>query len=163
MNSYTLEEMTFRKFDSEYEIREGQFIVKKLEIKDSPIGYALLNGPIGFDGKLDLSLKHLMTPKMSKPILSSQKKLTGGLSSSLKAKTGLDLALKAVPSTKKGEAIVYFNIGGSLAKPSFIPNLVKMQKEAMQENTASMDAPKALVTKKIKKATAKAKKKKLKK
>jgi hypothetical protein len=99
-----------------------------------------------------------MTPKMSKPILSSQKKLTGGLSSSLKAKTGLDLALKAVPSTKKGEAIVYYNIGGSLAKPSFIPNLVRMQKEAMQENTASMDAPKALVTKKIKKATAKAKK-----
>jgi hypothetical protein len=158
MNSYTLKEMTFRKFDSEYEIREGQLIVKKLELKDSPIGYALLNGPIGFDGKLDLSLKHLMTPKMSKPILSSQKKLTGGLSSSLKAKTGLDLALKAVPSTKKGEAIVYFNIGGSLAKPSFIPNLVKMQKEAMQENTASMDAPKALVTKNIKKVKEKAKK-----
>jgi hypothetical protein len=74
MNSYTLKEMIFRKFDSEYEIREGQLIVKKLELKDSPIGYALLNGPIGFDGKLDLSLKHLMTPKMSKSILSSQKK-----------------------------------------------------------------------------------------
>ena len=85
-------------------------------------------GTIGFDNTLDLTLESHLPPGLSSSLTGA----TGALASEV-AKLSKVPALgnaSLVPVDKAGRAVVYFLVGGTLAKPSFSLDAKRMASEA---------------------------------
>ncbi|MDB5103056.1 MAG: hypothetical protein JWP91_745 [Fibrobacteres bacterium] len=126
--SLAFREFTFSNFKSDLEAVNGKLLVKHVDIAESVIGALNATGTIGFDNSLDLSLESHLPPGLSSSVAGA----SGALASEV-AKLSKIPALgnaSLVPVDKAGRAVVYFLVGGTLAKPSFALDAKRMAGEA---------------------------------
>jgi uncharacterized protein involved in outer membrane biogenesis len=126
--SLAFREFTFSNFKTELEAANGKLLVKDCSITESVVGAIMAAGTIGFDNTLDLSLESHLPPGLSSSVAGA----SGALASEV-AKLSKIPALGSaslVPMDKAGRAIVYFLVGGTLAKPSFSLDAKRMAGEA---------------------------------
>jgi len=94
-------DMSFDDLNAELEAKEGQLLVKDFKINAKALGQFAFGGGIGFDGALNLKMQNTMSSSIS----SSMNSLTGRSPVALYKKDS------------KGNALLFFNIGGSFADP----------------------------------------------
>jgi len=126
--SLAFHEFTFSNFKSDLEAQNGKLLVKDCNISESVVGAIMAAGTIGFDNTLDLSLESHLPPGLSSAVAGA----SGALASEV-AKLSKIPALgnaSLVPTDKAGRAIVYFLVGGTLAKPTFSLDAKRMAGEA---------------------------------
>jgi hypothetical protein len=126
--SLAFREMSFSSFRSDLEAQGGKLLVKHADIDESIVGAVLAAGAIGFDNTLDLNLESHLPAKVSGVLAGAGSALTSELSK-LPGAAALGNA-SLVPMDKAGRAIVYFLVGGTLAKPTFAVDTKRMMAEA---------------------------------
>jgi hypothetical protein len=120
--------MSFSSFKSDLEAANGKLLVKNADISESVIGAVMAAGAIGFDNTLNLNLESHLPPGASGVLAGASGALTSELSK-LPGASALGNA-SLVPMDKAGRAIVYFLVGGTLAKPTFAVDSKRMVAEA---------------------------------
>ena len=126
--SLAFHEMTFSSFKSDLEAQNGKLLVKDANISESIVGAILAAGAIGFDNSLNLNLESHLPAGASSALAGAGGALTSELSK-LPGASALGGA-SLVPVDKAGRAIVYFLVGGTLAKPTFAVDSKRMMSEA---------------------------------
>jgi hypothetical protein len=126
--SLAFHDLTFSSFKSDLEASNGKLLVKDANISESIVGAVLAAGAIGFDNTLNLNLESHLPPGASGALAGASSALTSELSKlpGASALSGASL----VPMDKAGRAIVYFLVGGTLAKPTFAVDSKRMVSEA---------------------------------
>ncbi|MDQ3000625.1 MAG: AsmA family protein [Fibrobacterota bacterium] len=126
--SLAFKEFTFSNFSTILEAANGKLLVKDASIAESVVGAIIAAGSIGFDNTLALNLETHLPPKMSAAVASA----SGALTSEIGKLSGIPALANAslVPTDKAGRAILYFVVGGTLAKPSFSLDAKRMASEA---------------------------------
>ncbi len=121
-------ELSFSLFESTLEAVAGRLQVKHANFRNTPVGDIEVLGDIGFDNTLALSLANYLPPAMSKRVTGA----TGALSSQVAKLSGVPALANAsvIPQDNQGRAILYYQIGGTLASPSFSLDAGRMAKEA---------------------------------
>jgi len=94
-------DMNFDDLKAEFEARNGQLLVKDFNINARSLGLLAFTGAVGFDGNLKLNLQNTL----SQAISSNLNNLTKTSPVSLYQKDS------------KGNALLFFNIGGTLGDP----------------------------------------------
>ncbi len=94
-------DMSFNDLKAEFEARNGQLLVKNLNINASSLGLLAFSGGVGFDGALNLKLQNTLNSSVS----SNLNNLTKASPVALYAKDG------------NGNALLFFNIGGTFSDP----------------------------------------------
>ncbi len=94
-------DMSFDDLKAEFEARNGQLLVKKLNINARALGQLAFSGGVGFDGTLNLKLQNTLSPSVS-----------ANLNNLTKASP---IALYAKDAN--GNALLFFNIGGTFSDP----------------------------------------------
>jgi uncharacterized protein involved in outer membrane biogenesis len=126
--SLAFHDFTFSNFKTDLEAAGGKLLVKDCSISESVVGAIMAVGTIGFDNSLDLTLENHLPAGLSSSLAGA----SGALASEV-AKLSKIPALGSaslVPMDKSGRAIVYFLVGGTLAKPSFSLDAKRMAGEA---------------------------------
>ncbi len=126
--SLAFHDLAFSSFKSDLEASNGKLLVKDANISESIVGAVLAAGAIGFDNTLNLNLESHLPPGASGALAGA----SGALSSELSKLPGASALAGAslVPMDKAGRAIVYFLVGGTLAKPTFAVDSKRMVSEA---------------------------------
>jgi ElaB/YqjD/DUF883 family membrane-anchored ribosome-binding protein len=127
-----LTDIEFKAMEASLEAKNGQLIIKKMDLKNTPIGLLELGGAVGFDASLGLTLKNTLTKSISEQLDKGNKLVQGAASKALggTALAGAGANLSLFPKDKDGNAIFYWLIGGTLASPSVKPDSKKMVQEA---------------------------------
>jgi len=94
-------DMNFDDLKAEFEAKNGQLLVKDFDINARSFGLLAFTGAVGFNGDLNLNLQNTLSPSIS----SNLNNLTKASPVSLYQKDS------------KGNAILFFKIGGTLADP----------------------------------------------
>ncbi|MDR2582791.1 MAG: hypothetical protein LBC75_04850 [Fibromonadaceae bacterium] len=94
-------DMSFDDLKAEFEARNGQLLVKDFDINARSLGLLAFTGAVGFDGILKLNLQNTL----SQAISSNLNNITKTSPVSLYQKDS------------KGNALLFFNIGGTLGDP----------------------------------------------
>jgi len=94
-------DMGFDNLKAEFEASNGQLLVKDFDINAKALGLMAFSGAVGFNGNLALKLQNTLSPSIS----SNLNNLTKASPVSLYQKDS------------KGNAILFFNIGGTLSDP----------------------------------------------
>ncbi|GBU26434.1 hypothetical protein R83H12_03131 [Fibrobacteria bacterium R8-3-H12] len=94
-------DMSFDDLKAEFEAKNGQLLVKDFDINAKSLGLLAFTGAVGFDGNLKLNLQNTL----SQAISSNLNNLTKASPVSLYQKDS------------KGNAVLFFNIGGTFADP----------------------------------------------
>jgi uncharacterized protein involved in outer membrane biogenesis len=126
--SLAFHDFTFSNFKTDLEAAGGKLLVKDCSISESVVGAIMAVGTIGFDNTLNLTLENHLPAGLSSSLAGA----SGALASEV-AKLSKIPALGSaslVPMDKSGRAIVYFLVGGTLAKPSFSLDAKRMAGEA---------------------------------
>ncbi len=94
-------DMSFDDLKAEFEARGGQLLVKDFNVNARSLGLLAFTGTVGFDGILKLNMQNTLSSSIS---------------------SGLNNLTKASPVSlyqkdSKGNALLFFNIGGSLGDP----------------------------------------------
>ncbi len=140
-SSLQMKDLSFDQFDAEIDVADGKFIVKHVDLKETPVGFLDLKGTIAFEGGLDLQLENHLPQGASKKILGTQSSATSALADA----TGLG-ALKnvsALPTTDKGEVKVYYFITGTMADPKYGLDAKRMESEGSAGAKDALAAEKA--------------------
>jgi hypothetical protein len=126
--SLAFHDMSFSSFKSDLEAANGKLIVKDANISESIVGAVMAAGAIGFDNTLNLNLESHLPPGASGALAGA----SGALASELSKLPGASAlgGASLVPMDKAGRAIVYFLVGGTLAKPTFAVDSKRMMAEA---------------------------------
>ncbi|MEO7424332.1 MAG: AsmA family protein [Fibrobacteria bacterium] len=126
--SLAIHDFTFSNFKSELEAANGKLLVKDCNITASALGSVMALGSIGFDNTLDLTLENHLPPGMSSAVMGAGSAVASQVAklSQIPALGGASL----VPTDKAGRAVLYFLVGGTLAKPSFSLDAKRMASEA---------------------------------
>ena len=103
-------DMAFDDVNAAFEAKNGQLLVKDFKINARAMGLLEFNGAVGFDGTLNLKLQNTLSPSMS---------------------ASLDNLTKAspvplYPQDSRGNAILFFIIGGTFADPKVSLDKAKM-------------------------------------
>jgi len=143
-------DMNFDDLKAEFEARNGQLLVKNFNINAKSLGLLAFTGAVGFDGILKLNLQNTLSPSIS----SNLNNLTKASPVSLYQKDS------------KGNAVLFFNIGGTLSDPKVTLDASKNSNpvgELKNMATAKVNEAKDKATAKIneEKAKLEAKKKEL--
>jgi len=149
-------DMSFDDFKAEFEARNGQLLVKNLNINARAIGLLAFTGAVSFNGDLKLNLQNTLSQSIS----SNLNNLTKASPVSLYQKDA------------KGNAVLFFNIGGTFADPKVtldasknanpVGELKDMAKARLDEEKAKLEAQALAKKKELEdkvKAEAEAKKK----
>lgn len=126
--SLAFKDFTFSNFKTDLEAAGGKLLVKDCSISESVVGAIMAVGTIGFDNTLNLTLENHLPAGLSSAVAGA----SGALASEV-AKLSKIPALGSaslVPMDKSGRAVVYFLVGGTLAKPSFSLDAKRMAAEA---------------------------------
>jgi uncharacterized protein involved in outer membrane biogenesis len=126
--SLAFHDLSFSSFKTELEAVNGKLLVKDASISESVVGAIMAAGTIGFDNTLDLSLESHLPAGVSSSVTGA----TGALASEV-AKLSQIPALgntSLVPVDKNGRAVLYFLVGGTLAKPTYALDGKRMALEA---------------------------------
>jgi uncharacterized protein involved in outer membrane biogenesis len=126
--SLAFHDFTFSNFKTDLEAVGGKLLVKDCSISESVVGAIMAVGTIGFDNTLNLTLESHLPAGLSSTVAGA----SGALASEV-AKLSKIPALgnaSLVPMDKAGRAVVYFLVGGTLAKPSFSLDAKRMAGEA---------------------------------
>jgi hypothetical protein len=94
-------DMGFDDLKAEFEAKDGQLVVKDFNINAKSLGLLAFTGAVGFNGDLKLNLQNTLSPSIS----SNLNNLTKASPVSLYQKDS------------KGNALLFFNIGGTFAEP----------------------------------------------
>jgi hypothetical protein len=94
-------DMSFDDLKAEFEAKDGQLLVKDFDINAKSFGLLAFTGAVGFNGDLKLNLQNTLSQSIS----SNLNNLTKTSPVSLYQKDS------------KGNAVLFFNIGGTLADP----------------------------------------------
>ena len=94
-------DMSFDELKAEFEAKNGQLLVKDFDMNAKAIGLFAFTGAVGFDGNLKLNLQNTLSQSIS----SNLNNLTKASPVSLYQKDS------------KGNAVLFFNIGGTFADP----------------------------------------------
>jgi len=94
-------DMNFDDLKAEFEAKDGQLLVKDFDINAKSFGLLAFTGAVGFNGDLKLNLQNTLSPSIS----SNLNNLTKASPVSLYQKDS------------KGNAVLFFNIGGSFTDP----------------------------------------------
>jgi len=94
-------DMSFDDIKAEFEARNGQLLVKNFDLNAKTLGMLAFTGAVGFNGDLKLNLQNTLSSSIS---------------------SNLNNLTKASPITlyqkdSKGNALLFFNIGGTFADP----------------------------------------------
>ena len=135
--SLAFHEMTFGSFKADMEAKAGKLLIKDASITETVVGSILALGAIGFDNSLDLNLETHLPAAVSAVLAGPTGALTSGLSH-LPGASAL-AGTNVVPTDKAGRAIVYFLIGGTLAKPTYNMDAKRMAAEGMGGAKKAMD------------------------
>jgi hypothetical protein len=148
-------DMSFDDLKAEFEAKNGQLLVKNFNINAKSLGLLAFTGAVGFNGDLKLNLLNTLSPSIS----SNLNNLTKASPISLYQKD------------TKGNAMLFFNIGGAFADPKVTLDASKNSKptselkdmasaklnEAKDKAAAKLNEEKAKLEAKKKEAEAKAK------
>lgn len=124
----SFEDLTFSSFKTQLEAVGGKLLVKDANISESVVGAILAAGAIGFDNTLSLNLESHLPPNASAVLAGAGSALTSELSK-LPGAGALGKA-SLVPTDKAGRAVIYFLVGGTLARPTFAVDGKRMMSEA---------------------------------
>ncbi len=94
-------DMAFDDIKAELEAKDGQLLVKDFKVNAKALGLLAFTGGVGFDGNLNLKLQNTLSSSVS----SNLNNITKASPVSLYAKD------------EKGNALLFFNIGGTLSDP----------------------------------------------
>jgi len=94
-------DMNFEDLKAAFEARDGQLLVKDFDLNARALGVLAFTGAVGFNGDLKLNLQNTMSPQIS----SNLNNLTKSSPVALYQKDS------------KGNAVLFFNIGGSFGDP----------------------------------------------
>ncbi|MDR2581118.1 MAG: AsmA family protein [Fibromonadaceae bacterium] len=94
-------DMSFDDLKASFEARDGQLLVRDFNINARALGSFAFTGGVGFNGDLNLNLQNTLSPSIS----SNLNNLTRASPVSLYQRDA------------RGNALLFFNIGGSLADP----------------------------------------------
>ncbi|MCL2207254.1 MAG: AsmA family protein [Fibromonadales bacterium] len=103
-------DMSFDDLKAEFEAKDGQLLVKDLKVNANALGQFAFGGGVGFNGILNLKMQNTMSPSISSSL------------NSLTAKSPVALYQK----DSKGNALLFFNIGGTFADPKVTLDASKM-------------------------------------
>ena len=103
-------DMSFDDLKAEFEAKAGQLLVKNFNINAKNLGLLAFNGGVGFDGTLNLKLQNTLSSSIS----ANLNNLTKASPVSLYQKDA------------KGNALLFFNIGGTFADPKITMDASKM-------------------------------------
>jgi len=103
-------DMSFDDLKAEFEAKNGQLLVKNLNINAKSLGLLAFGGGVGFDGTLNLKLQNTLSSSIS----ANLNNLTKASPVSLYQKDA------------KGNALLFFNIGGTFADPKITMDASKM-------------------------------------
>jgi hypothetical protein len=128
---------------AEFEARNGQLLVKNLNINASSLGLLAFTGGVGFNGNLNLKLQNTLSSSIS----SNLNNLTKASPVSLYQKDA------------RGNAILFFNIGGTFASPNVtmdasknanpVADLKNMANAKINEEKAKLEAQAAAKKKEL--------------
>jgi len=94
-------DMSFDDLKAEFEAKDGQLLVKNFDMNAKTLGLLAFAGAVGFNGDLKLNLQNTLSQSIS----SNLNNLTKASPISLYQKDS------------KGNAVLFFNVGGSFADP----------------------------------------------
>jgi len=137
-------DMNFDDIKAEFEAKNGQLLVKNFDINAKALGMLAFTGAVGFDGILKLNMQNTLSPSIS---------------------SGLNNLTKTSPVSlyqkdSRGNAILYFNIGGTLSDPKVTLDASKNSNpvnELKDKATAKLNEAKATATAKLNEEKAKLK------
>jgi uncharacterized protein involved in outer membrane biogenesis len=136
--SLSLRDLSFSQFTGNLEAQAGRMVVKHVSIDNSPVGSLAALGHIGFDNTLSLTLENHLPADISKQVAGASGALASELSKAVKIPGLANASL--VPVDKAGRAIVYFLVGGTLARPTFALDTKRMATEGVGGAKASLEA-----------------------
>ncbi len=125
--SLAFHDLTFSSLKADLEAAGGKLLVKDFNISESPIGAVAADGSVGFDNSLALNLESHLPAGASQAVVGAGNALSSEVSKMAGVPTG---NLNMVPTDKAGRAMVYFLIGGILAKPTFALDSKRMASES---------------------------------
>ena len=108
-------DMNFDDTKAELEAKDGQLLVKDFKINAKALGLLAFDGAVGFDGILDLKLQNTLNSTISSNLSNLTKSSPVAL----------------YPKDAKGNALLFFKIGGTLAEPK-----ITLDTEKMKESVA---------------------------
>ncbi|MCL1957181.1 MAG: hypothetical protein FWF63_07650 [Fibromonadales bacterium] len=143
-------DVNFDDLKADFEARDGQLLVKNFDINAKALGLLAFTGAVGFNGDLKLNLQNTLSSSVS----SNLNNLTKSSPVSLYQKDS------------RGNAILYFNIGGTLSDPKVTLDASKNSNpvnELKDKATAKLNEAKDKATAKLneEKAKLEAKKKEI--
>jgi len=125
--SISLKDLSFSQFTGNLEAQAGKLVVKHVDVENSPVGSLAALGTIGFDNVLDITLENHLPPEISKSVAGVSGALSAELAKAVKVPGLANASL--VPTDKAGRAILYFAVGGTLARPTFGLDMKRMAAE----------------------------------
>ncbi|MDR2594107.1 MAG: hypothetical protein LBC87_04980 [Fibromonadaceae bacterium] len=137
-------DVNFDDLKADFEAKNGQLLVKNFDINAKALGMLAFTGAVGFDGILKLNLQNTLSPQVS----SNLNNLTKSSPVSLYQKDS------------RGNAILYFNIGGTLSDPKVTLDASKNSNPANElkdKATAKLNEAKDKATAKLNEEKAKLK------
>jgi hypothetical protein len=94
-------DMSFDDLKADFEAKNGQLLVKDFNINAKSLGLLAFTGAVGFNGDLKLNLQNTLSSSISSTLNNSTKAIP----------------ISFYQKDSKGNALLFFNIGGSLAEP----------------------------------------------
>ena len=116
-------DMTFDDLDISLEASNGQLLVKDFDLNAKALGLLAFTGAVGFDGALNLNLQNTLNSSIS----SKMNNLTKASPIALYSKDA------------KGNALLFFKIGGTFADPKITLDASKMENPLDNLKDAAMD------------------------
>lgn len=135
--SLSLRDLSFSQFTGNLEAQAGKMVVKHVNIDNSPVGSLAALGHIGFDNTLNLTIENHLPAEISKQVAGASGALASELSKAVKIPGLANASL--VPMDKAGRAIVYFLVGGTLARPTFALDAKRMASEGAGGAKAALE------------------------
>jgi hypothetical protein len=108
-------DMNFDDTKADLEIKNGQLLVKDFDVNAKALGLLAFDGAVGFDGALDLKMQNTLNSAISSNLSNLTKNSPVAL----------------YPKDAKGNALLFFKIGGTLAEPK-----IALDTEKMKESVA---------------------------
>jgi len=121
-------ELNFGLFKADMEAENGKLLIRDAKIDKSPIGALSTTGFIGLDNSLELKIDQVLPPAASKAVLG----VTSAAATSLAKATGITELGQAglFPRNSQGQALLYFLVAGTTARPEFKLDAKRMAAEA---------------------------------
>ena len=137
--SLYLKDLSFSEFTGRLRAQTGKLLVEHVNIENSPVGALSALGAIGFDNTLNLTIENHLPPALSSAVTGASGALTSELAKVAPKIPGISNA-SLVPVDKAGRAILYFLVGGTLARPSFAPDYKRMASEGVGGAKSALEA-----------------------